>query len=352
MIFRKSNLLGLDIGSSYLKVVQLKDARAGYELALFDLLPLQPGIISDGLITDKDRLVSSIKELLQKAGVKRGDAVLGLSGHSSVIIKRISLPVMTEEELSVSMKYEAEQYIPFDVNDVSMDFQILGPKQGEEGRMDVVLVAVKKNVIEDCVEVVSRAGLTPVVVDVDSFALSNMYEMNYDLGEKRNVALINVGASTTNINILQGGTPVFTRDSAIGSNYHTEALERTLGVSREDAERLKRGYAIEGIAVDDAHMVIDTASQEIFAEVYRSFEYFRSSVSDEDIHQIVLSGGAALIGGFSELMAERIGIPAEIADPFRKVTMSKKLDGELMKDMAPIAAVAVGLAMRRARDSS
>src|SRR5512139_4021393 len=147
MIFRKSNLLGLDLGSSYVKVVQLKDTRAGYELALFDLLPLQPGIISDGLIADKGKLIASIKELLRKVGVKRGNAVLGLSGHSSVIIKRIALPVMTEEELSASMKYEAEQYIPFDVNDVSMDFQILGPKQGEEGKMDVVLVAVKRHVI-------------------------------------------------------------------------------------------------------------------------------------------------------------------------------------------------------------
>ncbi|MBI3592823.1 MAG: type IV pilus assembly protein PilM, partial [Nitrospirae bacterium] len=281
MFLRRKNPIGLDIGSTYIKAVQLNDTKEGCELAFMSMVPLQPEIIVDGAITDKNKLTAAIKELLKKAGVKGGEAVVGVSGHSSVIIKKITIPLMTAEELSASIKYEAEQYIPFDINDVNIDFQILGPKPDEEGQMDVVLVAVKKNVIMDFVEVVEKAGLDPIIMDVDSFALSNMYEANYDITGKRNVALVNVGASKTNINILQDGLPVFTRDSAMGSNHHTEALERALDVSREDAERLKMGQAVEGISSKDARAAIDSASDEIYTEIYRSFEFYRSSVGEE-----------------------------------------------------------------------
>lgn len=350
MLFKKKNPVGLDIGSSYIKIVQLNDTKAGYELALFDMFPLQYGVISEGAVADKEGLSDTIKELMKKTGVKSGDAVIGISGHSSVIIKKITIPFMTEEELAGSIKYEAEQYVPFDIDDVEIDFQILGMRQEEEGQMDVILVAVKKSTIKDYVEAVERAGLNPVVVDVDSFALSNMYEANYEVAEKATIALVNVGAGTTNITILQDGNPIFTRDSTIGSNYHTEALERALDVSREDAERIKKGQSVEGVSADDAQTAMNSASDEIFAEIYRSFEYFRSSVSEEDIHKIVLSGGAALIKGFHEVMAERLGAEVVIADPFLNIKIPPKLDIAYIQEVAPIAAVAVGLALRRIGD--
>lgn len=349
-MFKKKNPIGLDIGSAYIKAVQINDTKTGYELALFDMIPIQPGIIGDGMIAEKAKLITSIKELLKKAGIKRNDAVVGVSGHSSVIIKKIMLPIMTEEELGASIKYEAEQYVPFDINDVEIDFQILGPRAEEEGQMDVVLVAVKKAVIKDYQDVVAQAGLNPVIVDVDSFALSNMYEINYGIEERKNIALINVGASTTNINILQNGLPVFTRDSAIGSNHHTEALEREFGIHREDAERLKMGRSVEGILPADVQLVINSASEEIYTELYRSFEYFRSSVAEEDIDKIILSGGAALIKGFPEAMTNRLGIEVEVADPFKNIRIPAKLDATHIKETAPIAAIAVGLALRRVGD--
>ncbi len=349
-MFKKKNPIGLDIGSAYIKVVQINDTKTGYELALFDMIPIQPGVIGDGMIADKAKLTNSIKELLKKAGIKRNDAVVGVSGHSSVMIKKITIPIMTEEELSVSIKYEAEQYVPFDINDVEIDFQILGLRAEEEGQMDIVLVAVKKAMIKDYHDVVAQAGLEPVIVDVDSFALSNMYEINYGIEERRNIALINVGASTTNINILQNGLPVFTRDSAIGSNHHTEALEREFGIHREDAERLKMGRSVEGVSPADVQLVINSASEEIYTELYRSFEYFRSSIAEEDIDKIVLSGGAALIKGFPEAMSDRLGIEVEVADPFKNIRIPTKLDATHIKETAPIAAVAVGLALRRVGD--
>ncbi|MBA4348814.1 MAG: pilus assembly protein PilM [Thermodesulfovibrio sp.] len=350
MLFWKKKTVGLDIGSNYLKLVQLDSSRSGYELILFEMLPIQSDIITEGLVSDKNKLTAAIQDLLKKAGLKKGDVVLGISGHASVIIKRITVPQMNEDELSLGIKYEAEQYIPFDINEVNIGFQILGPKPQEVGQMEIVLVAVKKNVINDYAEVVANSGLTPIIVDVDAFALGNMYEINYNVMEKRNVALVNVGASKTNISIIKDGLPVFTRDCGIGSNYQTEVLMKALNISKENAERVKRGQAVEGIAPENAQMHVSNSSDEIYAEIYRSFEYFRSSVSEEELNGIVLSGGAALTKSFSEMMTERLGVPVEVADPFKKIKISKKLDAALVKDLAPIAAVAVGLALRRAGD--
>lgn len=351
MLFKKKNPIGLDIGSSYIKAVQINDTKAGYELALYDSIAISQGIISDGVVLEleKDNLVNALKELMKKAGIKGGDAVIGIAGHSSAIIKNITIPLMAEEELANSIKYEAEQYVPFDINDVNLDFQILGTKPEGEGQMDVVLVAVKKTVVNDYCEVVEEAGLYPVVVDVDLFALSNMYEVNYGLMEGT-IALINVGASTTNINILQNGQPVFTRDSAIGSNTHTDALERSLNISREDAERVKMGRSVEGVEPADVQLALSSASEEIYSELYRSFEYFRSSVEGGDLSKIILSGGAAIIKGFPEMMADRLGIEVEVADPFKNIKISAKLDAAYIKEIAPAAAVAVGLALRRIGD--
>ena len=349
MFLGKKGTIGLDIGSSYIKIVQLKDLKGGYELELFDVLPLPPELIVDGSIIDSFRLIDSLKELLRKSKVKTKDSVIGIAGHSSVIIKRISLPEMSEEELSESIKFEAEQYVPFDIEEVSLDFQILGPKN-EPGQMDVILVAVKKDIINEYVSVVKEAGFNPVIVDVNSFALENMYEINYEIEPDKNVAIVNIGASTINMNILKGGISVFTRDSAIGSNLHTETLQREFNLTYENAERLKKGEPVENVSSDDAFSVIESASDEIISEVNRSFEYFRSSVVHEDINEVVLSGGCALIKNFLKPFAERIGVETKVIDPFRNIKIPKKFDVTYIEEIAPMAAVAVGLAIRRPGD--
>ncbi len=348
-MFGSKGIIGLDIGSSYLKAVQLKETRSGYELELFDLLPISPELIVEGSIIDAIRLTDSLKELVRKAKIKAKDAVISISGHSSVIIKRIALPEMSEEELSESIKFEAEQYVPFDIEDVNLDFQILGPKE-EPGQMDVILVAVKKDVINDYVSVVKEAGLNAVIVDVDAFALENMYGINYEIEAGRNVALVNIGASTMNINILRGGVSVFTRDSSIGSNIHTDALQKEFNISYEEAERLKRGEAVEKVKPDDAYGLIASASSEIFNEVSRSLDYFKSSTLQADVQEVILSGGCALIKDFPRLLSERIGIEVKLAEPFRNIVVPRKFDPAFIEEMAPIAAVAAGLAIRRPGD--
>ncbi|OGW39394.1 MAG: hypothetical protein A2Y97_12875 [Nitrospirae bacterium RBG_13_39_12] len=344
MVFGRKSSIGLDIGSGYLKVVQLKDTKGGYELELFDMVPLLPELIVDGSIIDSLRLVDSLKELIRKAKIKTKEAAISMAGHSSVIIKRVSLPEMSEEELSESIKFEAEQYIPFDIDDVNLDFQILGPKE-EPGQMDVILVAIKKDIINEYLTVVKESGLNALIVDVNSFALENIYEVNYEIEPDKNIALVNIGASTINLNILKGGISVFTRDSAVGSNLHTEALQREFNLTFEVAERLKKGEPVENVTPQDALSVMDLASEEIIGEVNRSLEYFH-----EEINEVILSGGCALIKDFPRILADKIGIEVRVMEPFKNIKIPKRFDVTYIEELGPIAAVAAGLALRRPGD--
>ncbi len=349
MFFKGKGAIGLDIGSSYIKAVKLKEAKGSYELELFNIHPLPPELIVDGSIIDSLRLADSMKEMVKKAGIKTKDTVISISGHSSVIIKRIALPEMSEEELSESIKFEAEQYVPFDIEDVNLDFQIIGPKE-EPGQMDVILVAVKKDVINEYISVVKEAGLNPIIVDIDSFALENMYGVNYEIEPEKNIALVNIGASTINMSILKGGISVFTRDSSLGGNMHDEALQREFNISYENAERLKRGESVENISPEDAADVIMSASEEILSEITRSFDYYRSTTLHEDISEVILSGGCALLKNFPSLISERSGIETRVVEPFRNIRIPKKFDSTYVEEMAPIMAVAVGLALRKQGD--
>lgn len=349
MIFGSKASIGLDIGSSYIKAVQVKDVKDGYELALFDMIPIAPELIVDGAVIDSLRLVDFMKELKAKARIKTKDCVISMSGHSSVIIKRITLPEMSEDELAESIRFEAEQYVPFDIDDVNIDFQILGPKE-EPGQMDVILVAVKKDIINEFVTVVKDAGFNPVIVDVDSFALENMYEVNYDIQPDANTVLVNIGASTITLNILKGGISAFTRDSAIGGNIITEAIQKEFNVTYEDAEKLKHGESVENISSDEAMSIVYSASEDIFNEISRSIEYFRSTAVAEEINEVILCGGCALINNFDEMLAERINVNVSVVQPFRNIRIPDKIDSSYVEEMAPMAAVAAGLALRRHGD--
>jgi type IV pilus assembly protein PilM len=349
MLFGSKTPIGLDIGAGLLKVAQVKDKRGTYELELFDTLPLPPELIVDGSIIDSIRLVDSIKELIRKAKIKAKDVAISVSGHSTVIVKIINLPEMTEEELEESIKFEAEQYIPFDINDVNIDFQIIGPRQ-EPGQMDVILVAVKKEVINEYMSVVKEAGLNPVVVDVDIFAMENAYEVNYEIEPQRSVALIDVGMGSIKMNILKGGVPSFTRETPIGTSVLTEALQREFNLSFEVAERVIKGEPVEGITEEDALAVIISASEDLFNEINRSLDYYRTSMAGEEISEVMLCGGAAMIKGFADNLSERVRTEVKILDPFQNITIGKGLDESYIRDLSPMAVIAVGLALRRVGD--
>lgn len=346
-----SQLIGLDIGSSAIKLVQMKQHKGQYTLQKFGTMPLEPEVIVDGTVMDQGRVVTAIKDLLQETHVKLKDVAMSISGHS-VIVKKINLPPMPDDELEGQVKLAAEQYIPFDINEVNIDFHVLNAlEQSEEGQpqMSVLLVAAKKDKINELTELVRGAGLTPVVLDVDAFAIENMYGINYDLQPDDVTALVNVGASVMNINIMKGGTSVFTRDISIGGNRYTEAIQRDMGVPYEDAEGAKKGQG-DGVDKEMLTTVIDGVSAEVASEIARSVDYFKTT-SEGDITKIFLCGGCAKVAGLVTQLNDRMGVEVELANPFRQVdTTASGLDPDSLPDIAPLAAVGVGLALRMRGD--
>jgi type IV pilus assembly protein PilM len=352
---RAKQLIGLDIGSSAIKLLQLDEAKSGYRLVRFGLKPLSPEMIVDGTVMDAGSVIETIKDLIKEQKVKVKDVAISVSGHS-VIVKKITLPTMTEDELEESIKWEAEQYIPFDINDVNIDFHVLGTVDTKEAQaqLSVLLVAAKKDKLNDYMRLVTEAGLNPVVIDVDAFALENMYGVNYEIQEGEVVALINIGASVMNINILKSGSSVFTRDISIGGNRYTEAIQRDLGLSYEDAERAKEGQQAEGVDREALTNIITTVNGEVLAEISRSFDYFKTTTAQEHqsrIDKIMVSGGVAKVNGFVSDLSGKLGVTTEIVNPFRKIEVNPKLfNVEFVQEMAPDAAVGVGLAIRRQGD--
>lgn len=345
---RKIEPIALDIGSTYIKLVQIKGSERNHHLVKFGIVPLPPEVIVEGAVMDAGRVVDAIKELLAAHKVKTKEAVISVSG-SSVIIKRISVSDMSDEELSESIKWEAEQYIPFSIDDVNIDFQKLGPG-AMEGQADVLLVAVKKDKINDYLNLAKEAGLEPVVMDVDAFALGNMYELNYE-AEAGTTALLNIGASVMNINILKDGMSTFTRDVTVGGNRYTEALQKDFGISYEDAERVKRGEDMDGVDKQQAAGIISAVTEDVVTEIQRSFEFYRSTAGSEKVTRVLVSGGCARIGNFLSLLSERLEVPAEVAQPFKNIKVDpKRFNPAFMEEAGPMAAVAVGLAIRRPGD--
>ena len=315
--------------------------------------PVPSDSIVDGAIMDAgapSRTRSAACSMSTEA-FKAKDVCASLSGNA-VIVKKITLPVMTESELGESIYWEAEQYILFDIQDVNLDYQILDPGTGTESRgsMDVLLVAAKKEKIGDYTSVIALAGRTPVIVDVDAFALQNAYEVNYGLEVGRIVVLLNAGASAININILQGEQSVFTRDISTGGSAYTEAVQKELDLPFEAAEQVKKGIPVDGATFEEAQPVLRAVTENVLLEIQKTFDFFKATASSDQIDRIMLSGGASRVDGFREMLQERFDAPVEDFDPFRTVAGdSKKLGGDPV-ELGSTAAVAVGLALRRVSD--
>jgi type IV pilus assembly protein PilM len=351
--FSKSKpVVGLDIGSSAVKAVELAPAGKSYKVAAFAVEPLPPDSIVDGAIIDGTAVAEGIRRLFATGAFKSRDVAASLSGNA-VIVKKINLPVMTEAELADSIFWEAEQYIPFDVQDVNLDYQILDPGtcESSKGTMDVLLVAAKKEKIADYTGVIAQAGRTPVVVDVDAFALQNAYEVNYGIEPDAVVVLLNAGASAININIVSGDQSLFTRDISIGGNAYTEAVQKELNLPFESAEQLKKGAAVAGVAFHDVQPVLHAMTENVLLEVQKTFDFFKATAVSDRIDRIVLSGGASRVDGFAEALQERFGSAVTFFDPFRSIAFDPAKFGVAdPENVLPTAAVAVGLALRRSGD--
>ncbi len=346
---KPKSVVGLDIGSSAVKAVELRASGKGWRVAAIASEPVPPDSIVDGAIIDGGAVADAIKRLFANKAFKTKEVAASLSGNA-VIVKKISLPVMTEQELAESIYWEAEQYIPFDIQDVNLDYQVLDSGTGPDARgtMDVLLVAAKKEKIADYTNVITQAGRQAVVVDVDAFALQNAYEANYGL-ENGIVALLNCGASATNVNIIANGQSLFTRDLSLGGNAYTEAVQRELNLPFDAAEQAKKGFPIDGHTYDDVKPVLHAVTENLLLELQKTFDFFRATALSDRIDRVVLSGGGSAVDDFAEALAERFAMPVEHFDPFRQVAFDKPPAGGV-GDLAATAAVAVGLALRKAGD--
>ncbi|HSP16311.1 MAG TPA: type IV pilus assembly protein PilM [Thermoanaerobaculia bacterium] len=352
MFFSKSkNVVGLDIGSSAIKLVELKEKKGGtYELVKMGVERLSPEAIVDGSIMDSSMVVETISKLNSEKGVKNSNYATSLSGHS-VIIKKISLPAMSPEELAESIQWEAEQYIPFDINDVNLDYVPL-TTPGTGDNIEVILVAVKKEKINDYTSVISQTGKTAMLVDVDAFALQNAYEMNYDVRDNKVLALVNIGASVTNVNVLSGTNSLFWRDITFGGNQYTDAIQRELSLSFEQAEELKRGKPVGDHTIQQVIPILNSVSEDFAGELRKTLDFFTATSGAERVDEIVLAGGGSGVLNLDATLRDKFGIPVSIMDPFRNVTVDEgAFNPEELAEIAPSMAIAVGLAIRKLGDA-
>jgi type IV pilus assembly protein PilM len=319
-----------------------------YELLNAGIVPLPPEAIVDNTLMDSTAIVGAIKNLITSLGIKVKDVACSISGNS-VIIRKIILPAMPLEELEDQIAWEAEQYIPFDINDVNMDFQILSPDSIDPSKMNVLLVASKKDIINDYVAVFGEAGLHLSVVDVDSFAVQNAYEINHDSNSEDVLALINIGASVMNINVIKDGITLFTRDVQMGGNLYTEEIQKQMGLSSIEAESLK---TLAHEAGNNSLLeVLGKVNETITQEIRRSLDFYNSTANEDRITNILVSGGGSKVYKLVDSISEKMGLPVDVLNPFAKLKYNEKdFDPEYLQEIGPLMAVTVGLAIRRVGD--
>lgn len=354
---KTKSIVGLDIGSSALKAVELKPTRSGFELVHIAHQNLQPDTIVDGHIIDLNHVSDCISRIWVENHIKTNQVATSLSGHA-VIVKKVTLPSMPEEELDEQIHWEAEQYIPFDINDVNLYHEVTGSDPATSN-MDVLLVACKRDKINQFTQVIAQAGKQPVIVDVDAFALQNAYEFNYHPMPGMTTALLDIGASVMTINIVRGITSVFTRDISAGGNQFTDLLQKELNLTFDQAEMLKRtwrgargpemGMNDPNAASDEqAGSAIRSVSEMLAMEIQRTLDFFRATAIDSpSIDRMLIAGGSSKVAFLCEYLSDKFQIPVEQFDAFRSIRFDhKKFDEEFLRELSPNMAIAVGLAVR------
>ena len=350
LIQKKKEVIGIDIGSSAVKMVQLKEAKGSYQLVNLGMAVLPPEAIVDNAIMDSSSIVDTIKKLVESQKLKSKNVATSVSGHS-VIIRKIQLPIMTEEEMEASIQWEAEQYIPFEISEVNLDFQILGPDVNDASLMNVILVAAKKDFVNDYVALFKECGLNPQVMDIDCFAIENVYEVNYGIYENEIVALIDIGSTSINVNILRNGMSVFTRDIQLGGNSYNEEIQKRLGLNYEDAEKVKLGGDVADVSSEVVDHVMAETTESLAQEIQRSLDFFSATTSDEKVDKVYITGGVSKIPSVKTSLEKRLEVEVQVIDPWRQITFNEKdFDPEYLQAMGPVYTVATGLAMRRMGD--
>ena len=350
MIFAKKNhLIGLDIGSITIKLGEVTQTKKDRILQKFGMADVPRGAIVEGLVKEPALVADAIKGLVKDLKVKERNVATSVAGYS-VIIKRITVAKATDEELQDSIQYEAEQYIPFDVEDVNIDFHIIGEHEENPDQMNVMLVAAKKEIIDEYVDLLEMADLNPCVIDIDVFALERVFEDNY-LNEEGNIALIDIGANKMNINIVKDYMSSFTRDVTIGGEQITREIASQFDCSFEEAEAVKLGKAKDKVPEEEVREIIYSITSSWCDEIKRAIDFYYSTYGDEDIRRVILSGGATQTAGFSELLSAETSLDVQMCNPFTSLNINEKQnDLDYLQKVAPQAVICMGLASRRVDD--
>ena len=341
-------LAGLDLGSGAVKAVEMRRVRAGFKLVRAGLQPLEPGAVADGGIADPDSVAAEIRRVFSRSRIRSRKVATSISGHS-VIVKRLTLPVMGPEELEESIQWEARQVIPFDLSDVHLDHQVLAGVPGSQDTQ-VLLVAARKERVASRIEAIARAGLSPVIVDVDGFALQNAYEANYGPGPPVTAALLHIGASLTNVVVTRDGIPLFTRDLSAGGYPLTELLQKQLGIEFEEAERIKKESAVEALEAGPSGTLLQSAMETLLLEIRKSLDLFEAGAEGDSIQRVYVSGGCSELAGLMERLQSALDLPLEPLDPFKSIAVGRGVDEESLYQQASSLVVAVGLALRGFHD--
>jgi type IV pilus assembly protein PilM len=340
--------LSLDIGSSSVKMLEVRGGGESLRIVNAGIAQLPTSAIQGNIIQDVESVTRTIRTLTTTHKVKASEVIAAIPGPA-VIIKRATFPMQNPEELEETILFEAGNFIPESLENVNLDYQILGSTP-DSNEVDVLLVAVRKDVINSYIAAISDAGLTPVVVDVDYFALENMFEINYAPEPEEVVALVNIGSRYSSINIMKGNRSAFTGDVPVGGRQFTEILSQELGVSYEEAEDLKLLGSTEAAKQKEIESIITSASDQLLDELQRALSFFWTGAAEDQINAVYVSGGSAHLPGLTEAMNERLQIPVSLSDPFRALSLSRQVDEQFIRDHASALAVSVGLATRRPGD--
>jgi type IV pilus assembly protein PilM len=344
-----SNLVGVDIGSSSIKVCQLRESRKGLELVRLGFAQLPAQTIVDGHVMNSSAVVETLARLFHDKKIKQKDVAMSVSGQS-VIIRKITVPMMTPAELAEQIQWEAEQHIPFDIKDVQIDYEVLR-RRPEAGQMDLLLVAAKKDEIQDYAQLARDAKLKPQVVDIDAFTIQNIFEFSRGLPPEQTVALINVGASLSTLNIVARGVSTFTRDIANGGNLISDEIRKRLGISFEQAEDFKCGRAEAGVPPFQVAQVMESVIDSIAGEIQRSLDFFMATSGEAEIARIYLMGGTARIALLPQAIERRARVQVEVFSPVEKIAVdTAAIDPAVLSSVSAQLAVSLGLAMRKDRE--
>ncbi|HNX97295.1 MAG TPA: type IV pilus assembly protein PilM [Candidatus Aminicenantes bacterium] len=354
--FQKTKkIVGLDIGSFALKLVELKPIKKGketrYELVSLGYEPVPYQAIVEGSIMDSTAVVDAIQHVFFENKVKTNRLAFALSG-SSVIVKRIEVQRLNPDEMHEHILWEARPHIPFTPDEVNIDYEIIESPDIHPDKVGVILSAVRKEKLNDYLHLISSAKKEAGVVDLDTFATLNSVLLNYEMYRDKSIAIINIGASITNVVISRGGHPIFVRDIAFGGNQFTDLLQKELNLKYEKAEMVKKGRMIDGISPAAVKPVLSIVLNDLKNEIKKTFEFYRSNTTEGRLDNILLAGGSANLETITDFFSQEFDIPVEIVNPFANIDINyKKFDMNFIKDMAPVYTVAVGLALRSSGDS-